>query len=230
MSREKLIQLANIVDAKGLHSLADQITQLTQISAEASGMNLNEAISYYSTPIDDLIKIADNLDCQGLSVLSNKIDKIIELEALEQKSALDAILDSYRRRHTVASACSFCKQADIRKDNTSDKCPFGLNIPQACQDVGTAVTDMEPRGPEMKHNKRVYEKYKTGSQCPFAAQVLSDQEAVNCTFGTEIGAREVPKLYRGSPIYPRLFEGFNTINLDRSYQQYHDFSYYSLYG
>lgn len=38
------------------------------------------------------------------------------------------------------------------------------------------------------------------------------------------------KMYRGSPIYPRLFEGFNTINLDRSYYQYHDFSYASFYG
>lgn len=226
MNRERLIQLADIVDARGLHSLADHIMQTIQVNTKLS---IDEAITYYSEPINDLVKLADTLDSQGLAVLADKLDKIIELEALEQKSALEAILESYKRRHAVAGVCNFCKQAAIRKDN-SDGCPFGLSIPQACQEVGTAINDMEPRKPEIKHNRRVYEKYKTGHQCPFAAQILEGQEAVNCTFGTDIQGQAVPKIFRGSPIYPRLFEGFNTINLDRNYYNYLDFGYYSLYG
>lgn len=226
MDKEKLIQLADTVDAKGLHSLADRITQIIQADVES---DISKTIAYYNEPIKDLVKLADRLDSQDLIVLADKLDKIIELEALEQRSALEAILESYKRRHAIANVCGFCKQAAIRKDN-SDGCPFGLSIPQACQEVGTAINDMEPRKPEVKHNRRIYEKYKTGHQCPFATQVLEGQEAVNCTFGTDIQGQAVPKIFRGSPIYPRLFEGFSTINLDRSYFSYHDFSYYSLYG
>ena len=158
---------------------------------------------------------------------------MIEIEAFEQQSAIDSILSMYKIKHNLASVCGFCKKAVIRKDNldSEQRCPFGLPIPSACESVGAeAIQEMDSRPAEFKQNVRLFKKYRTGKPCPFAAQILDGKEAVNCNFGTEVSGRAMPKMYRGSPIYPRLFEGFNTVNLDRNYYQYHDFSYYSLYG
>jgi len=234
MDKQKLISIANIVDAKGLHSIAEEIGAIAQnIGPETKQQNsLEDNIKYYTNPVEDLIKIADILDKQGHKDITDQLDRMIEVEALEQQSAIDVVLTIYKRKHKITSACQFCKKANIRKDNLDpeQRCPLGLPIPSACESVGTAVQEMEARDVEFKHNLRQYNKYRTGKPCPFAAQVLDGKEAVNCNFGTEVAGRAIPKMYRSSPIYPRLFEGFNTVNLDRSYYQYHDFSYYSLYG
>jgi len=249
MDIQKLISIANVVDAKGLHSLATEIEGVAQRFGSEKDQKvkaLENSIHYFSEPIDDLIKIADVLDSRGFAALANKLDKIIEIEALEQQSAIDAILTIYKKKHKIAGTkekgivgivgmvgtCGLCKEAGIRKDNlpAEQRCPFGLPIPQGCSQVGAAIQDMVARKPEFAQNKRLFDKYKTGKKCPYAEQILEGKNAVNCSFGTEVEGREVPKMYRGSPIYPRLFEGFSTINLDRSYYQYHDFSFYSLYG
>lgn len=237
---EKLTQIASMVDAKGLHSLAEQIDWVVQnYSPEVKGKEpLEEAVERYSNPVKTLIMVADVLDRKELVALANELDKIIELEALEQQSVIEAILGAYKKRHTLASLKPLCKiglidkEALLRKDNLSleQRCPFGLSIPEGCQSAGAAIFDMEPREAEFKQNKRIFEKFKEGEKCPYAAQIMQKQGAVNCTFGTEVELREVPRLYRGSPIYPKLFEGFNTVNLDRSYYAMHDFSYYSLYS
>lgn len=237
---EQLIRIANVVDAKGLHSLAGWIDEVAQNYSSETGrkLTLKEALAFYSDPVEDLVKVADVLDQKHLSALANHLDRIIELEALEHKTAIEAILGVYKKKHKLASAKGFCKigmldkDATIRKDNLPEeqRCPFGLSIPGACSSVGVAISDMEPREVEFKQNRRIYEHEKEGKPCPFAAQILKGQDAVNCTFGTEVENREIPKIFRGSPIYPKLFEGFNTVNLDRNYYQYHDFSYYSLYG
>jgi hypothetical protein len=240
MNIEKLARISTIVDAKGLHSLSEWIDEVIQgYSAETKRkITLEEAIEHYSDPLEDMIKVADVLDKRDLAVLANEIDRIIEIEALEQQSAIEAILSIYKKKHVLTSGIEgFCnlaiiKEAELRKDNLSpeQRCPFGLSIPEGCSTVGDAILEMEPRDVEFKQNRRIFEERKTGQPCPFAAQIMKNQEAVNCTFGTEVENREIPKIYRGSPIYPRLFEGFNTVNLDRNYYQYHDFSYYSLYG
>lgn len=241
MNVEQLIKIANVVDAKGLHSLAEWIDEVAQnYSAETDKkLTLDQAIERYSDPLGDLVKVADVLDRKQLNVLANELDRIIELEALEQKSAIDAVLEVYQRKHLLASTTKklckigmFDKEATVRKDNLPEdqRCPFGLSIPGGCSSVGVAITDMEPREVEFDQNRRIFEEFKAGEPCPFAAQILEGKNAVNCTYGTEVENREIPKIYRGSPIYPKLFEGFNTVNLDRNYYQYHDFSYYSLYG
>ncbi len=121
----------------------------------------------------------------------------------------------------------------MRKDNLppEERCPFGLPIPTGCKYVGEAIFDMVPwRDAETKNNKRIYNKTRTHDKCPFAAKLIDEKDAVDCSHGTTTEGRTTPKMYRASPIYPKLFEGFNTINLDRNYHQYHDFSYYSIYG
>lgn len=233
--REKLLKVANMVDAKGLHSLAEQIEELAALcSPESAIPSLETLIEEYANPLQEMIVAADSLDQQHLQAFADTLDRMIELEALEQQSAIEAVLSIYKKKHHMASCKSLCriKTAAVRKNNLPEeqRCPFGLNIPVACLNVGVAIHDMEPRKQEFKQNRRLYNAYRTGEQCPFAAEILKKQRAVNCTFGTEAEMRETPKMYRGSPIYPRLFEGFNTVNLDRNYYQYHDFSYYSLYG
>ena len=240
MNVEQLVKIASVVDAKGLHSLAGWIDEVIQgHSAEIhKKLTLEQAIERYSDPIEDLVKVADILDQKQLKVLANELDRIIELEALEHRSAIDVVLTIYEKKHTLASTRGFCKiavfdkDATIRKDNLpqEQRCPFGLSIPRACSTVGPTIMDMEPREAEFKQNLRIYENESAGESCPYAMQILESKNAVNCTYGTEVENKEVPKIYRGSPIYPKLFEGFNTVNLDRNYYQYHDFSYYSLYG
>lgn len=239
MNVEKLAKIATIVDAKGLHSLAGWIDGIIQEYGPETyqKLSLADAIEHYSDPIEDMVKVADVLDQKQLAILASELDHIIELEALKQQSAIEAVLNTYKKKHSLASARGFCKiamekGAEVRKDNLppEQRCPFGLSIPGGCTSVGDAIVDMEPREAEFKQNRRIFEAYKVDKPCPFAAQILEGQKAVNCTFGTEVENREIPKIYHGSPIYPKLFEGFNTVNLDRNYYQYHDFSYYSLYG
>lgn len=233
MDRQKLFSVANIVDAKGLHSIAREIEDIAcKMGGEIESKTpLEHNISYYINPLEGLVRVADTLDKQGHKEVANDLDKIIEIEALECQSAIDSVLSIYKKKHNLASACGFCKRAVIRKDDLGPQaCPYGLPIPQACQAAGISIQDMDARKVEFKQNLRIFNKAKTGKPCPFASQILEEKKAVNCNYGTEVAGKATPKMFRGSPIYPRLFEGFNTINLDRNYFQYHDFSYNSLYG
>lgn len=234
MDIERLIKIADIIDAKGLHSVAEKIDRIVQEhgpTIKEQGLTLKQAIEYYSDPAEALVKVADALDKKNMGRLADKID------ALLGKNAIEVVLDIYKKKHSLASNEGFLKlgllkDAVVRKDNLpqSQRCPFGLNIPEGCSKVGSAINDMEPRQAEFKQNIRIFQKYAEGKRCPFAAQIIKGKKAVNCDYGTETEGKEVPKIYRGSPIYPKLFEGFNTVNLDRNYYQYHDFGYYSLYG
>jgi len=122
--------------------------------------------------------------------------------------------------------------ATIRKNNLPSKqrCPFGLSIPRSCSFVGEAITLMEPDEQDFKQNRRIYNEAREGNRCPYAAKIVKTKKAVDCNFGTSTEGLETPKLYHSSPIYPRLWEGFNTVNLDRNYHQYRDFNYVSVYG
>lgn len=124
------------------------------------------------------------------------------------------------------------KTANIRKDNLpqEQRCPFGLKIPTACMHAGALIFEMEPEEESFKDNRTLYNKYKPGEACPFAAEIFKDKQAVNCTHGTPLAGRELPVLYHSSPIYPKLWEGFSQLNLDRSWNNSVDFSNYSFYG
>jgi len=104
----------------------------------------------------------------------------------------------------------------IAKIRTSpeDKCPFGLPIPGACKIVGDAVTKMLPG----KANKIVNK----SKPCIHAENIFKKFDAVNCDYGEQgSGIKEIP-FGMSSPIYPRLWQGFNTVNLDTDYHRYTD--------
>lgn len=109
----------------------------------------------------------------------------------------------------------------IRK-NEINPCPFGLSIPEGCSKAGDSVTKMK----EGQKNRLV----DTGQDCIFNAQLNEELKFVNCNFGEATQGMGNFSPAHASPLYPRLWEGFNTINLDRQYHNYKDFSYFSLYG
>ncbi len=201
--------------------------------------DLTKLIERYET--DELIEVADLLDKKGLHKLASRLDDV--LDASTSTAAIEGILSAYESMHSLSEDTPIdktgslngeqCKFAKIRKDNLSkeEKCPFSLPIPLGCMYAGEAIFDMVPgRDAEAKNNRRIYNKRRTHGRCPYAATIIEDKNAVDCNHGTTTEGRITPKMYRASPIYPKLFEGFNTINLDRNYHQYHDFSYYSIYG
>ena len=107
------------------------------------------------------------------------------------------------------------KEATIRGDSVR-MCPFGLPIPDACENVGDAINRMAPikDKPNLsKANKLIYTYHKTCSQCPYADKILKDFNKVDCDFGdTAAGRPSQP--FRGSPLYPNTFVG---IGLDGLY-------------
>lgn len=163
-----------------------------------------------------------------LSFISQKLIPPIRHERIkEQMPGEVPSTEDLERWFREGRGKGFCKRAGVRKDNTETKCPFGLPIPEGCKNVGSLIIEMDENEPE--ENKEIYESYKSGQPCPFAADILENQKAVNCNYGTPLAGVQMPELYHGSPIYPKMFEGFNTVNLDRSYQPT-DFSNYSIYG
>lgn len=238
MNIEKLTKIADRVDAKGLHSIADQIDQVVSEfipeveRVECDIKQLKDLIAEYRNPLRKLIRVADRLDERGLRLYADKLDRMIELEALRTQSAIDVILHVYKNKHKAANFKGFCKTAIVRKDNLEPKsgCPFGLSIPGGCKNAGGLIFDMEADEEEFEKNKLLLQKYNPQHKCPFAKDIIEDKGAVNCAYGTPLAELDIPQLYRGSPIYPKLWEGFNTLNLDRSYYQFHDFSYPSFYG
>lgn len=195
--------------------------------------DIEEAIRYFDQleqqdeeDLAELANIATQLDRKGLHKLANKIDVIIVDLVQKDQDTIESVLDSYRKMHGLN------KEAKIRTDNSLAKteCPFGLPIPEGCQTVGMGIEVMEPHSSEFEHNKRLYDKFKTNELCPFAVSIIEKNDATDCSYGTTTEGRVTPKLYRSSPIYPKLWQGYNTINLDRNYHQFHDFNYYSIYG
>jgi hypothetical protein len=125
MNIAALIKLANRLDAKGLHSLADEVDQLISeapYSVQQEAVSIEKVIARHKKPIQDLIIVADRLDKKGLTVLADKVDRIIELEALEHQSAVDAILSVYRKKHAVkGNFKGFCKRAVVWEDDSEEK-------------------------------------------------------------------------------------------------------------
>ena len=109
----------------------------------------------------------------------------------------------------------------IRK-NEINPCPFGLLIPEGCSMAGSTVTGMK----EGQKNKLI----NTGQKCTYNAQLNEELKFVNCNYGEATQGMGNFNPAHASPLYPRLWEGFNTINLDRQYHNYKDFSWFSLYG
>lgn len=117
------------------------------------------------------------------------------------------------------------KEANIRGLNVRS-CPFGLPIPEACNNAGDSVKRMAPididKDPEIekeedrdlaKANRLVYAYHKECKKCPYADKILEEQKKVDCDFGdTAEGFGSAP--FIGSPLYPQTFSG---IGLDGLY-------------
>lgn len=93
------------------------------------------------------------------------------------------------------------------RQNDGDRCPFGLPIPQACENVGPAIERMAPENDSEKigkANRIVYVYHKTCEKCPYADKILKKFGKVDCDFGdTGEGEKSVP--LAGSPVYPNTF-------------------------
>ncbi len=242
---KRLAAVANKIDAKGLHSVASEIDCFVEeYMAEYdvdTGPSLEESVDEHLRTLESLAQIANKLDREGFSVFAEQIDGILELDAMKSQSAIDAVLSIYQAKHRVASIQNFTKRSNVRKDTlpAEQRCPFGLSIPGGCSKVGPLIVEMEPGEENFGKNRAMFERFRPvdergenteGIECPFAARIFEKKNAVNCTHGTPMAGVELPEIYHGSPIYPKLFEGFNTVNLDRSYYQYRDFGNYSFYG
>lgn len=127
---------------------------------------------------------------------------------------------------------SIKKEATIRGEGVR-MCPFGLPIPEACENVGDAINRMAPVEQKtaeasvhvafvdekaqneqlVKANNIVYAYHKECKKCPYADKILVNNKKVDCNFGdTAAGRKSMP--FIGSPLYPQTFVG---IGLDGLY-------------
>ncbi|HSH35108.1 hypothetical protein [Schnuerera sp.] len=111
------------------------------------------------------------------------------------------------------------KLAVIRSDGEAP-CPFGLDIPEACQTVGKAIYQMAPLEafPEASseeldtisnNNQELFLWTASGEKCPFAREVFST--SVQCSFHLDLQTH--PPV--GSPYYYKHFSG--TTSLDGAF-------------
>jgi len=110
------------------------------------------------------------------------------------------------------------KKATIRGKNVR-ACPFGLPIPEACENAGKSIIRMAPIEDEKeleevgKANRLVYAYHKECRNCPYADKILEEHGKVDCDFGDTAAGKRVPA-FKGSPLYPQTFHG---IGLDGLY-------------
>ena len=141
-----------------------------------------------------------------------------------RKKRKKALAKLYER---VDSKKKVIKLAVIR-DNIQDRCPFGLDIPVACKEVGKGVLKMtplkDPTDPknikDVKNNRKLFKP--TGEKCPFAREVFED--AVQCDL--DIDTSDSAPV--GSPYYYRHFN--HETSLDGLYSYPHSsgsLGYYS---
>lgn len=110
------------------------------------------------------------------------------------------------------------KLAMIRK-NEADPCPFGLDIPLGCANVGDLITKMGPlsllgmdaddeeKSELIKANRKLFNWQAPGSPCLYAGNILAEKtKAVECNWGeTDEGDKEAALV--GSPNYFKNFSG-----------------------
>lgn len=110
------------------------------------------------------------------------------------------------------------KLAVIRGDGLRD-CPFGLDIPNACESVGAAINRMAPlinaedSEKLTKANKLVYLYHKENKKCPFAAKILDNYNKVDCDYGDTAQGYGDPS-WQGSPLYIQTFNGLDASGLN----------------
>ena len=83
----------------------------------------------------------------------------------------------------------------IRGKSTSKQCPFGLEIPFACKNAGSSISNMVPveeldgeeKYSSIKYNNKslVSAIMIDSSNCAFASEIFEDSGCVNCSFNTK---------------------------------------------
>lgn len=110
------------------------------------------------------------------------------------------------------------KESTIRGKNVRN-CPFGLPIPEGCENAGNSIVRMAPVEDDSeldevaKANRLVYAYHKECRKCPYADKILDEYGKVDCDFGDTAAGKRVPA-FRGSPLFPQTFHG---IGLDGLY-------------
>ena len=105
------------------------------------------------------------------------------------------------------------KLAVIRGKNVNS-CPYGLPITTACKDVGDTILTMQALSTideaeidnAQKRNKVIYLTKKVGERCPFANDIMTQFDKVECSWGDSAAGEGVGYL-APSPLYPRTFIG-----------------------
>jgi hypothetical protein len=112
------------------------------------------------------------------------------------------------------------KLAIIRK-NEADPCPFALDIPFACQEVGDLVDKMSPvskSAPDAPalaaSNQHLFLWKRPGHRCHYAGKILDPEtHAVECNWNSTAAGEEGTPIV-GSPWYTKHFSG---VGLDGVY-------------
>lgn len=110
------------------------------------------------------------------------------------------------------------KLAVIRGKNISN-CPYGLPVIAACKFIGDTILTMQAlslvedddREKAAKNNKiiyltDIYSAKKAAARCPFANDIMTQFDKVECSWG-DTAAGEGVSYLTPSPLYPRTFIG-----------------------
>lgn len=124
----------------------------------------------------------------------------------------------------------------VIRDNEEKICPFGFEIPFACNNAGNLVQHLNPAtSPEAAlENFKILKDNNPGQKCFYADKIIDAKKKVICQFPEEQDKIEIPT---GSPLYYKPMSGtlmtglmtfplgyYNDNSLDRNYY----YGYYSI--
>lgn len=107
----------------------------------------------------------------------------------------------------------------VIRDNENTKCPFGLSVLDACEQVGDLIDKLAPLntlGDDVSDQEKLQIKKANlhlflwnapGQPCKYAAQIIKDKNKVQCSYDdTAPGIKEKGTL-QPSILYSKMFEG-----------------------
>jgi len=105
----------------------------------------------------------------------------------------------------------------VLRDNSSDKCPFGIKIPHGCKNAGEVITKMAPlkmlgekASKQEKHdialaNARLLIWENPEKRCAYAGKIFDDKNVVECNWGGNAPGISQDSALIGSPSYSRMY-------------------------
>ncbi len=110
------------------------------------------------------------------------------------------------------------KKLAVIRNNEESPCPFGLSIPNMCQNAGQLVDKLVPLDTlgddatkeELKelaaHNNLIMEDAPK-QRCKYASEIITSHKAVQCSYGEGVSNQPGGVPLAGSPFYSKVFEG-----------------------